>query len=219
MNANSHFVYAQNGGKINIEANSLAFIDNATQGIKDAIVAEGNSTIDITSLQTHVKGNIVTDANSTVNFNASQGVFTGEAQNNGGTVNLALANGLTWNMTGTSSVNNLSLDNSSIIFKSDPTTNNYYQLNVADLTNGNNATVGMNVNMAAQTGDKIVVTNSSSGHYNLKIANNGSAKTTGNEVVTVVDNTSAAGTTAATYSANRVEAGGYHYALQQNGKQ
>ncbi len=63
-------------------------------------------------------------------------------------------------------------------------------------------------------GDKVVVTESSSGDYGLTIQNRGSAVTTGNEVLTVVETTDGI----ATFKGNAdVELGGYVYSVNKQG--
>ncbi|NEG60605.1 autotransporter outer membrane beta-barrel domain-containing protein [Pantoea agglomerans] len=136
---------------------------------------------------------------------------------NGGHLNVNLTDS-TWNVGQTSNLDNLTLNNSLVDLSAATDNTTYSTLTIANLSGSGNFSLrtslagdGEGVN---NIGDKIVVTGSSAGDYGLNILNRGSAVTTGNEVLTVVETTDGI----ATFRGNTdVELGGYVYSVNKQG--
>jgi outer membrane autotransporter protein len=136
---------------------------------------------------------------------------------NGGHLNVSLTDS-TWNVGQTSNLDNLTLNNSLVDLSAATDNTTYSTLTIANLSGSGNFSLrtslagdGEGVN---NIGDKIVVTGSSAGNYGLNILNRGSAVTTGNEVLTVVETADGI----ATFRGNTdVELGGYVYSVNKQG--
>jgi len=136
---------------------------------------------------------------------------------NGGHLNVSLTDS-TWNMAQSSNLDNLTLSHSLVDLSAATNDATYSTLTIANLSGSGNfflrtnlAGDGAGVN---NSGDKIVVTGSSKGDYGLNILNSGSAVTSGNEVLTVVETTDGI----ATFRGNTdVELGGYVYSVNKQG--
>lgn len=136
---------------------------------------------------------------------------------NGGHLNVSLTDS-TWNVGQTSNLDNLTLNNSLVDLSAATDNTTYSTLTIANLSGSGNFSLrtslagdGEGVN---NIGDKIVVTGSSAGNYGLNILNRGSAVTTGNEVLTVVETADGI----ATFRGNTdIELGGYVYSVNKQG--
>lgn len=136
---------------------------------------------------------------------------------NGGHLNVNLTDS-EWRVASSSALDNLQLSNSLVDLTAATDDNTYSTLTVASLSGTGN--FALRTNLAGDgeglnnIGDKIVVTESSAGVYGLTIENRGSAVTTGNEVLTVVETPDGI----ATFKGNSdVELGGYVYTVNQQG--
>lgn len=136
---------------------------------------------------------------------------------NGGHLNVNLTDS-EWLVASSSTVDDLQLSNSLVDLTAATDTNAYSTLTVANLSGSGNFALRTDIVGEGEglnnSGDKIVVTDSSAGSYGLTINNRGSAVTTGNEVLTVVETPDGI----ATFTGNAdVELGGYVYTVNQQG--
>lgn len=212
---NSAYIMAAAGGKVTVNTKDLSLGINGINSGENVLAASSNGNIELSSAKTQVKGNLFADAGS-ITFNGANGTFTGQAiTENNGRIELNLTNNMTWQMTGNSDVNTLSLKNSNVDFKSYSETGHYGTLTVANLIGGQNATFNMNANINTRDHDSLLITDSSSGNYHLAISNQGASPTTGAETITMVEDNST--NRQAKFTSNTVELGGYQYGLRQNG--
>lgn len=136
---------------------------------------------------------------------------------NGGHLNVNLTDS-EWRVASSSTVDNLQLSQSLVDLTAASDTNAYSTLTVANLSGSGDFALRTDIVGEGEglnnDGDKIVVTDSSAGVYRLTIQNSGSAVTTGNEVLTVVETPDGI----ATFTGNSdVELGGYVYTVNQQG--
>lgn len=114
-----------------------------------------------------------------------------------------------WDVTGNSNLTSLGLDSAVV----DYSLANLGTTITTGVLDGPGGTFIMKTDIMNQTGDKLVVTDTMNGsNHKITVLNNGSANTTGNEVVTLVDT---ADTTGAFALTNIVDLGGWQYGLQQ----
>jgi len=123
-----------------------------------------------------------------------------------------------WQVASSSNVDNLQLSNALVDLSAATDSSAYSTLTIANLSGSGDFTLRTDIvgdgDGVNNTGDKIVVTGSSAGDYGLTILNQGSAITTGNEVLTVVETTDGV----ATFRGNSdVELGGYVYTVNKQG--
>lgn len=135
----------------------------------------------------------------------------------GGHLNVNLDNS-TWNVSRSSTLDNLTLNNALVDLSAATDSATYSTLTIANLRGNGNFSLRTNLAGDGEgvnnNGDKIVVTGSSTGNYDLNILNQGSAVTTGNEVLTVVETSDGI----ATFRGNTdVELGGYVYSVNKQG--
>lgn len=211
---NSAYIMAAAGGKVTVNTKDLSLGINGINSGENVLAASSNGNIELSSAKTQVKGNLFADAGS-ITFNGANGTFTGQAiTENNGRIELNLTNNMTWQMTGNSDVNILSLKNSNVDFKSYSETGHYGTLTVANLIGGQNATFNLNANISRGESDLLRITNSSSGNYYLAISNQGASPTTGTETITMVEDNST--NRQAKFTTSTVELGGYQYGFRQN---
>lgn len=155
-----------------------------------------------------INGHVAGIDNGVVNLNLTAGsIITGAMTTNSGTgqVNVNMAGG-TWNMTESSDITSLALSNTQVKF----TDTNFSELTSKTLSGNGNFT--LKTDIVAGQGDKLVITNSSSGSHSITVNNQGSSLTNGTEKLTVVET----GDGGANFSlANSVELGGFEYGLQR----
>lgn len=118
-----------------------------------------------------------------------------------------------WDLTENSVLTNLTLNGAVVDFGG----SQYVTMSVYNL-NANNADSGgtfiMRADPARGASDQLKVTGTAAGSHKIHVLNSGSAVTTGNEVITLVDMASVQN---ATFSlTNAVELGGWLYGLRQN---
>lgn len=169
----------------------------------------------------NMKGSVYADGGQ-IDLTLTPGsVWEGSAFSNSvnqGYLNASLDNSI-WNVSANSNLNLLALNNSSVDFThpSSPA-GGFTTLTVADLQGSGN--FHMRVNLVGvgdgvnNSGDKLIVTNSSAGDYTLSFANQGSMATTGNETLTVVETPDGL---ASFKAASDVELGGYLYSVHKVG--
>ncbi|KAA5927428.1 MULTISPECIES: autotransporter outer membrane beta-barrel domain-containing protein [Pantoea] len=214
-------VVTWNGGQTNLTGD-LSIDMTSPDGVAIAtLYAEGLAPGVITSQgKAEITGSVVSQG-GLIDLNLEPGsLWSGSATSdnvNGGHLNVSLTNS-TWNVSQTSNLDNLTLNNSLADLSAATDDATYSTLTIANLSGSGNFTLRTNLvgdgEGVNNTGDKIVVTESSAGEYGLNILNRGSAITTGNEVLTVVETTDGI----ATFRGNTdVELGGYVYSVNKQG--
>lgn len=214
-------VFAQAGGQANLTGD-LSINMASLDGIAIAtLYDEGYAPGVITSQgKAEITGSIVSLA-GLIDLNFESGsLWSGSAASdnvNGGHLNVNLTNS-TWNVGQTSNLDNLTLNNSLVNLSAATDDTTYSTLTIANLNGSGDFTLRTNLAGDGEgvnnIGDKIVVTGSSAGDYGLNILNRGSAITTGNEVLTVVETTDG---TATFRGKTDVELGGYVYSVNKQG--
>ncbi|MGP3590281.1 autotransporter outer membrane beta-barrel domain-containing protein [Vagococcus sp. WN89Y] len=156
-----------------------------------------------------------------VNISMQNGsVWSGSAGSdnvNQGYLNINMNNSR-WNVAGNSNLDNLLLENSTVDFSKSLNSGDYSTLKVTNLLGAGSFILRTNIAGNSQgvksTNDKLIVTGTSAGDHSLTIMNRGNQKTTGKEVLTVVETADGIANFTATSS---VELGGYLYDIRKNG--
>lgn len=207
------------GGKLTINVADNSYVTG------DMNVTNAGTEVDFTSSgsngNTYIESDITASNGGKITLDLQNGQLISTASNSSGAGNigLTLSNNMTWDMTASSQVTDLDLSDSRINFV--PTLDSTLITNSLQSTNGGGS-FKMHVDMGAQTGDKIIIGDSSSpltqgssdGAYSLVLTNNGSAATTGNERYDVVEDYSPTADANATFTSNTVEQGGFQYGLR-----
>ena len=136
---------------------------------------------------------------------SSAGVYTPE-------INISLQDSA-WSITGDSTATSLSADNSVVRFNRPSGSTGPLSLTLGELS-GTGSTFILNSDIVQEESDRLVITGASSGEHYLTVNNNGSAVTTGDEILTVVETADGGASFELTDS---VELGGYLYNVRQNG--
>lgn len=207
------------GGKLTINVTDNSYVTG------DMNVTNAGTEVDFTSSgsngNTYIESDITASNGGKITLDLQNGQLISTTSNSSGAGNigLTLSNNMTWDMTASSQVTDLDLSDSTINFV--PTIDSTLITNSLQSTNGGGS-FKMHVDMGAQTGDKIIIGDSSSpltqgssdGAYSLILTNNGSAATTGNERYDVVEDYSPTADANATFTSNTVEQGGFQYGLR-----
>lgn len=163
----------------------------------------------------------VQSAGGLIDLNLTSGsLWAGSASSDNvdnGHLNIALTDS-TWRVAGSSTLDDLQLNNALVDLSAASDNARYSTLTVANLSGNGDFTLrtslagdGEGVNNA---GDKIIVTQSSAGNYRLNIQNRGSAATNGSEVLTLVETPDG---TATFTGRSDIELGGYVYSVNPQG--
>ena len=232
-------IIALGGGTVSAAGNAIAFT-NATNAVAtfdnfniknaagDLILADPSSaTINFNNTIANAgAGNLLNAAaGSTVAFNASASTLTGAIQTDPTSLtNVSLANGTNWAMTASSTVTNLNLTNSAIVFAPSG--------GFKTLTLGSYVGTGANITLNTALGgpsagstDQLVINGgSAAGSTSLTIKNASGAAgaaTTGNGIPVVAVSNGGTTSTNAFYLANGtpILAGGYEYTLGRDSNQ
>jgi len=214
-------VYAMADGKVNLTGDltidmgspdALAMSTQYYAGYAPGVIS-ADGTMAITGSVTSAAGLI------DLNFAAGSRWFGAATSDNvnGGHLNVSLTDS-TWNLSQSSNLDNLHMRNSLVDLTAATDNSTYSTLTIANLSGSGDFALRTNLvgdgDGVNNIGDKIVVTNSSAGDYGLTIQNRGSAVTTGNEVLTLVETTDGV----ATFRGNsEVELGGYVYTVNKEG--
>lgn len=212
---------AWDGGQISLTGDLSIKMDSPAGVAIATLYSEGFAPGVITSEgKAEITGSVMS-MGGLIDLNLAPGsLWSGSAASdnvNGGHLNVNLTDS-TWNVGQTSNLDNLTLNNSLVDLSAATDNTTYSTLTIANLSGSGNFSLrtslagdGEGVN---NIGDKIVVKGSSAGDYGLNILNRGSAVTTGNEVLTVVETTDGI----ATFRGNTdVELGGYVYSVNKQG--
>ncbi|WP_294892378.1 autotransporter outer membrane beta-barrel domain-containing protein [uncultured Gilliamella sp.] len=147
-------------------------------------------------------------------------------QDTTGIIKMNLAKGSSWELDGYDSYLTELSGQGNIIFTNIENDNDDYfgELVIENLKGA--STFNLRTDIAAQQSDKIIISKSSDtnrtvsaeGTHTINLINNGSAKTTGNEKLTLVEIDENATNTAEFKTNHDVELGGYEYSLNKEGK-
>jgi len=235
-------ISATGGGTVSAAGAAINFIGatsavatfdnfNFTSASGDLIFADpSTATLNFNNTTATANGGNLLNATggATVAFNANASTLTGAIQtDSSSTTNLTFTNGTNWTMTGSSTVSNLNLTNSSVVFSP---SGGFKTLTVAggpvtvgSLVGGTGANITLNTALGAltPTSDQIVLNHASaSGTPLLTInnvsPNNAGVATTGSGIPVVVTTNGGTTSTTAFQLASPVVAGGYQYTLSEN---
>ncbi len=201
-------IYCKNGSTMNVTG--LTAVTGAATGVKADTKSSVNMSATAIDAQTalevgsgyaainvnaaggsdvDIKGNLLgsgTSAGSTMNVNmdTAASLLTGTAMANNQTINMKVANGAIWNVTGDSSVTDLTNDADGLINMRANSTNagQTFETLSTKQYHGNGGTLVMDTDLASQThGDKLAITGSSSGTSYIQVYDAGLL--TGQEVM------------------------------------
>lgn len=128
------------------------------------------------------------------------------------TVTFNLKNGSSWTLNGSSILDELNVDNSSVHFAE---VGNFKTLTInGDLT-GNNATYYMNTDLADEASDKIVVKGKVQGHNKISVSDSRKSPKSANGKITLVTSNGGNGTFSMVQK--YIDAGKYRYYFQKSG--
>ena len=212
------------GGNITINGESSIISSNTQGGTFNAIEATAGN-IHVNG-KAAIAGNIEAIDSGYVDLNLLSGSsVTGMMDNysvttipagfsSQGGIDINMASGSVWNMTGDSYIDKLG-GSGSVSYQTDGTP--YGVLTVGDLSGS--ASFVMHADIVGDgagnnQGDLLRVTGSTAGNHTLQVLNNGSAATDGSETLTLVETADGNGQFAVN---NQVELGGYRYDLRQAG--
>ncbi|WLT07429.1 autotransporter outer membrane beta-barrel domain-containing protein [Gilliamella apis] len=216
--------------KGNLILNGESFINGDIYAIDNGTVKINNKSI--------INGDIFTNFGGTVILDLAAGSkIVGEVsafgdpddpdypgQDTTGIIKMNLAKGSSWELEGYDSYVTELSGQGNITFTSFTRSNNFGELVIENLKGA--STFNLRTDIAAQQSDKIIISKSSDtnrtvsaeGTHTINLINNGSAKTTGNEKLTLVEIDENATNTAEFKTNHDVELGGYQYSLNKEGK-
>ena len=215
--------------KGNLILNGESFINGDIYAIDNGTVKINNKSI--------INGDIFTNFGGTVILDLAAGSkIVGEVsafgdpddpdypgQDTTGIIKMNLAKGSSWELEGYDSYVTELSGQGNITFTSFTRSNNFGELVIENLKGA--STFNLRTDIAAQQSDKIIISKSSDtnrtvsaeGTHTINLINNGSAKTTGNEKLTLVEIDENATNTAEFKTNHDVELGGYQYSLNKDG--
>ena len=170
-----------NGAATGAKADSDATVNIAGAQIKAATalaVGEGSATLNVNSAggnTVNIVGNLLGSGKTVgsvmnVNLDSASTSVTGAATSNLQTINMSLANSGVWNMTGTSTVTNLTSDSGIINMRASSITGDTYETLTTNTYTANNGNLIMDTDLNSEsTGDKLYIKNSSSGSSTIQI--------------------------------------------------
>jgi hypothetical protein len=227
-------ILATGGGTIASTGNAIAFLGGTGQTATfdgftinnqsgDLIFADPSvATVNFNNtIATAGAGNLLNATNSSaITFNASASTVTGPIQTDAtSNTNVNLNNGTKWVMTAPSTVTNLNVTNSIVVFAPPGSGQAFKILTVTNYVgSGANITMNASVAGASSASDQIVVNGgSATGQTLLTIHNVGApgGQTTGAGIPLVVATNSGSIATNAFALANTTVAGGFRYVLDQ----
>ena len=133
-----------------------------------------------------------------------------------GYISMDFSENSSWDITREDSYINLLSGQGNIRFTNDYSNNNYGKLFIETLKGA--SVFNLRTNVTQEHSDKIVISSSAEGTHTINLINNGSAQTTGNEKLTLVEIDDNATNTAEFKTNHDVELGGYQYSLNKDGK-
>lgn len=207
-------VRADEGGRVELKGASIKSNNYAVYSGNDAsIIGEGVF---------NILGNIYANVDGLVDLSFDDNsYFKGHVQlasDISSIVKFDMKN-TAWNMTGSSKLSSLNMQDSQIHFAETNGTGErvYTDLTIGQLSGSGTFVMRTDIvgdGAGINSGDKLYITGTSAGDHILQILNNGSAQTDGTEVLTMVYTQD--GVAQFTMN-NKVELGGYLYDVRQNG--
>ena len=216
--------------KGNLILNGESFINGDIYAIDNGTVKINNKSI--------INGDIFTNFGGTVILDLAAGSkIVGEVsafgdpddpdypgQDTTGIIRMNLAKGSSWEIVGDYSYITELSGQGNITFTNFTRSNNFGELVIENLKGA--STFNLRTDIATQQSDKIIISKSSDtnrtvsaeGTHTINLINNGSAQTTGNEKLTLVEIDDNATNTAEFKTNHDVELGGYQYSLNKDGK-
>ena len=216
--------------KGNLILNGESFINGDIYAIDNGTVKINNKSI--------INGDIFTNFGGTVILDLAAGSkIIGEVsafgdpddpdypgQDTTGIIRMNLAKGSSWEIVGDYSYITELSGQGDITFTNFTRSNNFGELVIENLKGA--STFNLRTDIASQQSDKIIISKSSDanrtvsaeGTHTINLINNGSAQTTGNEKLTLVEIDDNATNTAEFITNHDVELGGYQYSLDKDGK-
>jgi outer membrane autotransporter protein len=170
-----------NGAATGAKADADATVNIAGAQIKAATaleVGDGSATLNVNSAggnTVNIVGNLLGSGSTAgsvmnVNLDSANTSVTGAATANLQTINMSLANSGVWNMTGTSTVTNVTSDSGIINMRASSITGDTYENLTTDTYTANNGNLVMDTDLNSESiGDKLYIKNSSSGNSTIQI--------------------------------------------------
>ncbi|HBM9256408.1 TPA: autotransporter outer membrane beta-barrel domain-containing protein [Citrobacter freundii] len=205
-------LYANTGGDINFSGHSIIVSDQ-----ENAIVSENKGSSVSGTGSAIILGNIIASKSGSINLNLdNNSIFDGTAnQDQSSAIDIALSEGSTWRSTGSSFINTLTLNNSSLIIGDPTATNNTVTIN-GDFTaqNGHiffNSVLGDD----SSPSEKLIINGNSSGESLVTVNNLGGK---GDKTVNGIEIIHIDGKSDGNFLQDgRIVAGAYDYYLVKNG--
>ncbi|QIQ20234.1 autotransporter outer membrane beta-barrel domain-containing protein [Zophobihabitans entericus] len=173
FSSNTYYVQASNNSSITLNGDTFLGHDRENNAIT-AMTADNNSSITLQNARLVAYGNFLASSSGIIDIAANSASYLkGAATNNGGTINFDLSGNSVWEMMGDSSVTELSLNNSSLIYNHDDGI--FKTLTVTTDYHGDGAKITLNTVLGDDTSDsdKLVITGDTSGTTAVKINNIG----------------------------------------------
>ncbi|EPM0023374.1 autotransporter outer membrane beta-barrel domain-containing protein [Citrobacter farmeri] len=220
-----HYVRADKGGEITLNGGVQMGVSYNDPDATAILAENAGSRVTINPQNVQIVGTVEASDSAVVDISAtSQSRFVGGTVTRDNAVNnLSLAEGSAWNMTKSSQLTHLTLDDSTLTFMPTGAQNrrltrvapSFKTLRVNGDYTGANGNIVMNTQLGddASPTDRLIVTGNTSGTTNVSVLNAGGAgglTTNGIELISV------AGNSAGEFRQNgRIVAGAYDYTLQR----
>ena len=234
LQGNGATITATGGGTIAAAGTAIAFLGGTGQSATFDNFAIGNlsgdlvfadpsiATLNFSNTTANAGNNNLLNASgaSAVTLNANASMLTGAIRTDAtSTTNVNLANGTTWNLTAASTVTNLNVTHSIIVFAPPGTGGAFKTLTVNNYA-GNGANIAMNVALSGSNsgGDQIIINGGkATGSTLLTINNVGGlgGQTSGNGIPLVVATNGGSVASGAFSLANTPMVGGFKYTLEE----
>ncbi|PXZ04630.1 autotransporter outer membrane beta-barrel domain-containing protein [Gilliamella apicola] len=220
-------IYVSEG---NLILNGESFINGDIIVVDEGIVKINNKSIINGDIFTQLGGTVILDLAAGSKIIGEVSAFGDPddpdypGQDTTGIIRMNLAKGSSWEIVGDYSYITELSGQGDITFTNFTRSNNFGELVIENLKGA--STFNLRTDIASQQSDKIIISKSSDtnrtvsaeGTHTINLINNGSAQTTGNEKLTLVEIDDNATNTAEFKTNHDVELGGYQYSLDKDGK-
>ena len=218
------------GEGTNIIFNGDSYINGNIESYGDALLEIKNKSIIKGDIWADFGGKVILDlaagskiVGNAIAFDPSDDIDYSN-QDTTGIIKMNLAKGSSWEIIGDYSYITELSGQGNITFTNFTRSNNFGELVIENLKGA--STFNLRTDIASQQSDKIIISKSSDtnrtvsaeGTHTINLINNGSAQTTGNEKLTLVEIDDNATNTAEFKTNHDVELGGYQYSLNKDGK-
>ena len=218
------------GEGTNIIFNGESYINGNIESYGDALLEIKNKSIIKGDIWADYGGKVIMDlaagskiVGNVIAFDPSDDIDYSN-QDTTGIIKMNLAKGSSWEIIGDYSYITELSGQGNITFTNFTRSNNFGELVIENLKGA--STFNLRTDIASQQSDKIIISKSSDanrtvsaeGTHTINLINNGSAQTTGNEKLTLVEIDDNATNTAEFKTNHDVELGGYQYSLNKDGK-